>query len=271
MKHKYLIFFLTVLILFASCKSYEKVVYLQQAGTPAVMNSEEQYPMPEPVIREGDLLVITINTNTPEAAIPFNLPLIPGNTATSYSMRGSNNLSYGLGLQNYLVDAQGMLTFPVIGQLKVAGLTKTQLADLLRGKMYPQFLNEDPIVLIRFGNFRISVLGEVARPGTYPIDNERVSILEALALAGDMTIYGNRANVLLVRETNGMRESVRIDLRDKNLILSPYYYMQQNDVLYIEPNAPRQRSSGISTAETISISIVGTLISLTTLLINILK
>jgi polysaccharide export outer membrane protein len=271
MKQTYSLFFLTVLILFASCKSYEKVIYLQQAGTSAVFSADEQYPMPEPVIREGDLLVITINTNTPEAAIPFNLPLVPGNTATSYSMRGSNNLSYGLGLQNYLVDAQGMLTFPVIGTLKVAGLTKTQLAEALRKKMYPQYLNEDPIVLIRFGNFRVSVLGEVNRPGTYPIDNERVSILEALALAGDMTIYGNRANVLLVRESNGLRESVRIDLRDKNLINSPYFYMQQNDVLYIEPNAPRQRSSGISTAETISISIVGTLISLTTLLINILK
>lgn len=271
MKHAYSLFFLIVIILFASCKSSENVVYLQQAGTPAVFSSDEQYPMPEPVIREGDLLVITINTNTPEAAIPFNLPLVPGNTATSYSLKGSNNLSYGLGLQNYLVDAQGMLTFPVIGDLKVAGLTKTQLAELLRGKMFPRYLNEDPIVLIRFGNFRVSVLGEVARPGTYPVDNERVSILEALALAGDMTIYGNRSNVLLVRESNGLRESVRIDLRDKNLILSPYYYMQQNDVLYIEPNAPRQRSSGISTAETLSISIVGTLISLTTLLINILR
>lgn len=271
MKHTYTLFFLVVLFLFASCKSYERVVYLQNAGTPAIFSADEQYPIPEPIIREGDLLVITINTNTPEAAIPFNLPLVPGNLATSYSMKGSNNLSYGLGLQNYLVDARGVLTFPVLGEVKVAGMTKRQLCEYLSEKMYPKYLTESPIVLIRFANFRISVLGEVARPGTYPIDSERVNILEALALAGDMTIYGNRADILLVRESNGLRESVRIDLRDKNLIYSPYFYLQQNDILYIEPNAPRRRSAGISTAETISISIVGTLISLTTLLINILK
>ncbi len=271
MKHHYTFFFLVVLISFASCKNYEKVVYLQHAGTPALISPNEQHAIPEPIIREGDLLVITINTNTPEAAVPFNLPLVPGNLATTYSIRGSNNLSYGLGLQNYLVDARGMLTFPVLGEMKVAGLAKRELAEQLSQKMYPEYLNENPIVLIRIANYRISVLGEVARPGTYQIDSERVNILEALALAGDMTIYGNRTDVLLVRESNGLRESKRIDLRDKNLIYSPYYYLQQNDVLYVEPNAPRQRSSRISTAETLSISIVGTLISLTTLLINILK
>lgn len=271
MKHPHTLFFLTVLIFFASCKNFEKVVYLQHAGTPAILSSDEQHPIPEPIIREGDLLVITINTNTPEAAVPFNLPLVPGNVVTTYSIRGSNNLSYGLGLQNYLVDTRGMLTFPVLGELKVAGLSKRELAEQLTQKMYPKYLTETPIVLIRIANYRISVLGEVARPGTYQIDSERVNILEALALAGDMTIFGNRADVLLVREINGLRESKRIDLRDKNLIYSPYYYLQQNDVLYIEPNAPRQRAASISAAETLSISVVGTLISLTTLLINILK
>ena len=271
MKQQYFVLSVLLSIILVSCKSYEKVVYLQSAGEIAVLTDSDPFPLPEPVIREGDLLVITINSNTPEASIPFNLPLVPGSSTSSYSLRGSNNLSYGLGLQNYLVDTRGMLTFPVIGDIKVAGLTKAQLVETLKNEIYPQYLTEEPIVLIRLGNFRVSVLGEVLRPGTFSIDNERVTILEALSLAGDMTIFGNRAGVLLVRESNGQRESVRLDIRDKNLIHSPYYYLQQNDVLYVEPNSARQRASGISSAETLSISIVGTLISLTTLLINILK
>lgn len=265
------IFLFFIITLLTGCNAYEKVAYMQQAGMgsdsvlPAVM------PVPEPVIKVGDVLVITVNAMNPESALPFNLPLVPsGESSRSYSA-ASGNLSYGLSLQNYLVDTDGDIVFPVIGKMQVVGMTKTKLADKIKANIFPRYITEEPIILVRYANFKVSVLGEVLRPGSFVIDNEKISILEALAQAGDMTIYGRRESVLLVREQQGFRESVRIDLRDKNLANSPYFYLQQGDVIYVEPNDSRARSSAISSAESLSISIVGTLISLTTLLINIIK
>jgi polysaccharide export outer membrane protein len=265
--------FLLFIVLLTGCNAYQKVAYLQEAGKQLVMSDSVQAPVPDPFIKVGDVLMITVNTNTPEAAMPFNIPLIPSSNeaARSYRVGGGTNVSYGLSMQNFLVDTEGVITYPVLGELKVAGLTKRQLSDVIKESIYPKYITEEPIVLIRFGNFKVSVLGEVMRPGSFVIDNEKVSILEALALAGDMTIYGRRESVLLVRENNGNRETVRIDIRDKNLVNSPYFYLQQNDVLYVEPNDSRSRASAISSAESLSISVVGTLISLTTLLINILN
>lgn len=264
---------LLFIVLLTGCNAYQKVAYLQEAGTQAILSDSVKTPVPEPIIKVGDVLMITVNTNNPEASVPFNIPLIPsgGDASKRYNLGGGSNISYGLSMQNFLVDTEGVITYPVLGELKVAGLTKRQLSDVIKESIYPKYITEEPIVLIRFGNFKVSVLGEVMRPGSFVIDNEKVSILEALALAGDMTIYGRRESVLLVRENNGNRETVRIDIRDKNLINSPYFYLQQNDVLYVEPNDSRSRASGISSAESLSISVVGTLISIATLLINILK
>jgi len=263
--------FLLIIIVFASCNAYQKVAYMQEAGVYAEFSDSVQAPVPDPVIKIGDLLMITINTTTPEAALPFNLPLVPaGETARTYS-GGSTYLSYGLSMQNYLVDVEGYISFPVIGKIKAVGMTKIALTNYIKESLYPQYITEEPIVLIRFANFKVSVIGEVLRPGSFVIDNEKISLLEALALAGDMTIYGRRNSLLLIREQNGHRETIRIDMRDKNLVNSPYFYLQQNDVIYVEPNDPRARASGISAAESITISVVGTLISLTTLIINVLK
>lgn len=265
--------FLLFIALLTGCNAYQKVAYLQQAGTQAILSDSVQTPVPDPVIKVGDVLMITVNTNNPEASVPFNIPLIPsgGDASKRYNLGGGANISYGLSMQNFLVDTDGEITYPVIGKLKVAGMTKKQLSETIKKSIYPQYITEEPIVLIRYGNFKISVLGEVMRPGSFVIDNEKISILEALAIAGDMTIYGRRESVLLVRENNGNRETVRIDIRDKNLVNSPYFYLQQNDVLYVEPNDSRARASAISTAESLSISVVGTLISIATLIINILR
>ena len=260
-------------LILSSCQSYKQVAYLQQAGELAELSDSIQAPVPDPIIKPGDVLLITVNTNTPEAAIPFNLPLIPsGEQAKTYSGSGSNsNLSYGLSMQNYLVDSEGYLTFPVIGKMHVTGMNKLQLTEKIKQEIYPAYITEEPIILIRFVNFRISVLGEVLTPGSFLIDSEKISILEALALAGDMTIYGHRSNILLVREALGKRKTVRLDINDKNLVNSPYFYLQQGDVLYVEPNKPRSRASSISTAETLSITIVSTMISIASLVVNILK
>ena len=266
MKHTYL--FLCLLIL-TGCGSYQQIAYVQEAGKRADLSENISSRVPETQIKVGDLLIITVNTNTPEAAVPFNLPIIPtGEASTSY---GATNLSYGLSLQNFLVDMEGNIEYPVIGRIQAAGMTRSALQDYIKKAIYPNYIKDEPIIMVRYLNFKISVLGEVARPGTFKIDNDKVSLFEALALAGDLTIYGNRPNVLLVRENNGKRESYRIDLRDKDLIDSPFYYLQQNDVVYVEPNASRSRSSLIGSAESLSISIVGTLISLSSLIINILR
>lgn len=264
--------FLLLIIVFASCNAYQKVAYMQEAGFYAELYDSVQAPVPDPVIKIGDLLMITINTTTPEAALPFNLPLVPaGESPRTYSGGNNTYLSYGLSMQNYLVDAEGYISFPVIGKIKAAGMTKIALINYIKEAVCPQYITEEPIVLIRFANFRVSVIGEVTRPGSFVIDNEKISLLEALALAGDMTIYGRRNSLLLIREQNGHRETIRIDMRDKNLVNSPYFYLQQNDVIYVEPNDPKARASGIGAAESITISVVGTLISLTTLIINVLR
>lgn len=266
------VLFSLLIILLTGCNAYEKIAYLQQAGSQAQLTENDHSPVPDPIIKVGDVLIITVNTNTPEAALPFNLPLIPaGESTKNYSVGNGSYISYGLSMQNYLVDIQGDIIFPVIGKIRAAGLKKSELADKIKNEIFPRYITEEPIIMMRFGNFKISVLGEVVRAGSFPIDNEKISVFEALAMAGDMTIYGKRESVLLIRENNGTRETVRLDLRDKNLVNSPYYYLQQNDVIYVEPNNSKARSSAISSAESLSISIVGTLISLSTLIINVIK
>ena len=250
---------------------------MQDAGTSAILTDSAKNSIPDATLKVGDLLVITVNTTTPEASQPFNLPLIPGQgnpinydpSLTTISTTSSTG--YG-SLQNYLVDTQGNINFPILGKIHVVGMTKNQLSDYIVNQIHPQYIKENPIVNIRYANFTISVIGEVNKPGNYTISNEKVSLLEAIALAGDLTIFGKRDNVLLVRErADGKRQTIRLDLRDKNIVNSPWFYLQQNDVLYVLPNNPKARSSAFSTAETLSISIVGTLISLSSLIVTLLK
>ncbi len=273
MNVKKILFPLLIVALFSSCDAYKNVVYLQNSGTVASLEATSVKAVPDPVLKTGDLLTVTVNSLNAEAAAPFNLPVVPGGEAMKmYSIGSGSSLSGGASLQNYLIDVQGDMIFPVLGKIHAAGLTKTALSELLTSKIYPAFLKDEPIITIRYANYKVSVLGEVNRPGILAIDNERISILEAIAQAGDLTIYGQRENVLLIRENEkGERVSYRIDLRNPKLVTSDYYYLQQNDVLYVQPNNPKARGSALGSAESLSISIVGTLISLTSLMINILK
>ena len=255
-------------ILFTGCKASKDIIYLQDAGSPALYSSTQISPIPEPVIKVGDLLSITINsTSTPEAAQPFNLPIVPiSKGENAYNIGSGTGVSGGAGgLQNYLVDTEGKIVFPVLGKLLVTGMTKMQLSDLIKGRIFPRYLKEEPIILIRFAGFKISVLGEVGSPGVFNIDNEKVSILEALAEARDLTMFGRRDNILLIREKDGKRETIRIDIRNKNLINSPYYYLQQNDVLYVQPNDKKIRNTEYSATASIPLSLLGTALSLTSL------
>ena len=267
-----LLFAALALLLFTACNTNEQLVYLQHAGQPMpIPVMGQSAPVPDPVIKVGDLLIITINAATPEAAMPFNLPLVPTTGMNNYNPSRSTISSYSGGLQNYVVSTDGIISIPVIGEINVLGMSKTQLAARVKSLIYPRYITEEPIVLVRYANFNVSVLGEVKQPGHYAVDNDKISILEALALAGDLTLYGRRDNILLVREKHSSRETIRIDLRDAALLESPYYFLQQGDVLYVQPNDPKSRSSALSTAETLSVSLVGTLISLTSLIVNILN
>ncbi len=262
-------FLLFIALIFNACNADKKIAYAQDAGHYPNLSDTSSVAIPANKIKVGDLLIITVSTTTPEISIPFNLPLVPTPTSTNTS---NYTATSAVALQTYLVNTEGNITFPVLGEIKAEGMTEMELAQTIKNLIYPRYIKENPIITIRYANYKISVLGEVARPGVFPIVNEKVNVFEAIAMAGDLTIFGRRNNVLLIREeSNGKRETYRLNLSDKNLINSPYFFMQQNDVLYVQPNGPKARSSNFSTAETLSISIVGTLISLASFLALILK
>lgn len=169
------------------------------------------------------------------------------------------------------MNNSGEIDFPVIGTLRVGGLTKNEAESLIRERLRP-YLKEAPIVTVRMANYKISVLGEVARPGSFTIGNEKVNVLEALAMAGDMTIYGVRDNVKLIREDeSGKRKIINLDLNNAGIVTSPYYYLKQNDILYVTPNETKAKNSDIGNSTTLWVSSISILVSIAGLLVNILK
>ena len=249
----------------AGCTSYKSVPYLQN---PEAVNSYEgTLPLYDAKIMPKDLLSITINTTDPQAAAPLNLTVqTPLNTALA-----NINTTTQPTLQQYLVNNKGEIDFPVIGTLQVGGPTKDEAEDLIRERLKP-YLKEEPIVTVRMANYKISVLGEVARPGSFTISNEKVNVLEALAMAGDMTIYGVRDDVKLIREDiNGKREIVNLNLNNAEIVTSPYYYLKQNDILYVTPNETKAKNSDIGNSTTLWFSATSILVSIASLLVNILN
>ena len=248
-----------------SCGSVKNVAYLQNSNYVDLSDSEFLY---DARIMPKDVLTITVNTVNPEAAAPFNLIVRPTLNSSSSSVGGG----YG-SLQTYLVSNDGTIDFPVLGNLQVGGLTKAQCEKMLHDKIKP-YLNaaENPVVTVRMSNYKISVIGEVNRPGMYTVGNEKINILEALAQAGDLTIYGVRENVKLIRENDkGVKQIFTLNLNDAGIISSPYYYLQQNDIIYVEPNKVKARNSSVGQSTTLWLTSTSILISLTSLLYNILK
>lgn len=231
-------------------------------------SSNEEIPVVqnEPIIHNDDMLSIVISAMDPVTVAPFNLPII------SYSSPGEEKLSTTPTMQPYVVDVNGEINFPILGKIKIGGLKKSEAANLIKEKLQPYL--KDPIVTIQFLNYKITVLGEVKRPGTYTISNEHTSILQALGIAGDLTIYGRRDNVLLIREMEGgKKEYVRIDLNKTDILSSPFYYLQQNDIIYVEPNKTRVNnviSSSASTNAAIYLSTISSLASVATTIITVL-
>jgi len=257
--------YIFLLFLLTSCGSVKNVAYLQNSDDIDLSRSEYLY---DAHIMPKDVLTITVSTVNPEASAPFNLIVHPTLTNTSSTIATS-----GGSLQTYLVDNKGLIDFPVLGSLQVGGLSKSECEKMIHDKLLP-YLNatENPVVTVRMSNYKISVLGEVNKPGMFTVSNEKINILEALAQAGDLTIYGVRDKVKLIRENaSGKKEIIRINLNDAEIINSPYYYLQQNDIVYVEPNKVKARNSTIGQSTTLWLSGTSILVSLASLIVNILR
>jgi len=249
----FFLYSLTILLLTSCGNSTKKVVYFDEITDQTIKTKYP--PNVESVIENNDLLSIIVSSANPQASAIFNAPnesTSNTNQATSYQ----NTLTVG-----YLVNNTGDITFPVLGKIHAAGLTKSQLASLLSKQLIDSKQLVDPIITIRQLNFRVSVLGEVSKPGVYTTPNEKLSLLEALSFAGDTTIYGRRDNVMLIREDNkGDKLIVRIDLTSRTLFTSPYYYLRSNDVLYVEPSKNRERREKFAYITPVILSVVSLII-----------
>jgi len=218
-------------------------------------------------IKPKDLLSITVVSSEPEASKIYNLVVPQIEDAST-----PNNLFSQPTLQSYLVNNEGIINFPVFGKLKVAGLTRKELELMLLEKLAPAFSKEKPIITISFINYSVNILGEVQKPGKYETSNDRLTIFEGLALAGDLTIYGRRDNVKVLREYgDGSKEYITMNLNDRKIIYSPAYYLEQNDVVYVEPNKSRSRSSNYGAAESYGITSLSVLLTLTSLVFTVFK
>jgi len=253
------VFYSFLLLGLVSCGSTKTIAYLQNAENFKDSRSNSLY---DARIKPKDLLTITVVTFDKEASLPFNLTMPLATTQT-------NSLTSQPVLQSYLVDNEGNIDFPVLGKIEVMGKTKTQLEDLLKQEL-KVYLKEEPVINVRFVNYKISVLGEVNRPNTFTVVNEKVNILEALALAGDLTIFGRRENVKLIREhADGKKEIFIVNLNDSELVSSPYFYLQQNDILYVEPNKAKARNSKVGASTGLWLTATGTLLTATNIIVTI--
>lgn len=239
-----------LVLILTSCGTNRNITYLSDLGNSSE-STADVVQQTNLIIQPDDLLSITVSSLSAESNAIFNA-----------------NATMGVeGLTGYMVDERGFIDFPLIGEVQLAGLTKAQAIEKLTAK-----LNEHvkrPIVSIRFLNFRITVLGEVNRPSSFQIPSDNVNIFEALGMAGDMTVFGKRENVLLIREKNNIRTTARLNLNDKDILNSPYFYLQQNDIIYVEPDEARASQTNIKRGRVqSSISIAASVISVLTLLLT---
>lgn len=253
---KYSLTFILVIIvlgMFSSCGSRRNMVYLQ----PDSIQINTIYEQYIPKIQSNDILTIVVTAADPKVTAPFN----PLSTMMSTNLTQQTDLALR---PTYTVNEKGNISFPILGEVQLAGLTRTQAIEKLRTDL-SQYI-KDPGVNINFNNFRVSVLGEVARPGSFIMPTERVTILEALSMAGDLTIRGIRENVLLIREVDGQKTMHRLDLTQQKTLNSPYYYLAQNDVIYVEPNKAQINNSKLGSNTNVIISIAGLLITVISVL-----
>ncbi len=268
---------LLCVIFFTSCSAPKKVPYLVDAETIPTDILSQMTTVSDPVMTAGDLLNIEVTSPNMAAVAPFNKGryvdadgriITLARQTTNY-----NNSGLEVSTDYYLVNADGNIEFPIVGKIHVGGLTKSQVAEAVINAIYPMYVTEKPNVDIRLMNFRVSVAGAVKNPGMYQSRNERMTFLEAISMAGDLDIKGDRENILLYRTNpDGTREVHRINLQDKNFLMSPYFTLQQNDFIYVEPNkSMRAQAWQMNPGVQSTITIVGGISSLASLVIGILN
>ncbi len=253
---------LLVAVLATSCISQRKMSYLRDVTAVSADSINKTYQThDENYITKGDMLSIFVNALDIQAVQAFNMPV--ANVQNLGSKMVTSNTGSG-SLQGYWVDPGGNIDFPVLGKLHIEGMTTTQLKDTLTQLISRSV--KDPIININFMNFYVTVLGEVKNPGRHAVNSQGMTIFEALGLAGDMTIYGKRNNVLMSREVNGKMEFARLNLNDQAIFASPYYHIRQNDVIYVEPNNARAISSQNIP---LYLSVITTLGSMATVIVSV--
>ena len=248
---------MALMVIFGSCGSSKKIVYFQGADTADLSRSRWLY---DARIMPKDLINIRVNTSDQDAAKPFNLNMNEGNTGNQQGR-----------IYGYLVDNQGNINFPMVGSLHVEGLTTRECENLILTKIKPYMAaNENPIVTVRMASYHVTIIGETGSR-IVPVTTEKMSIVEAIASAGDLTMYGRRDNILLIREDKtGQKSTHRLDISQAEILNSPYYYLQQNDIIYIEPNKSRINRQTISN-NTWFFSTAASIVSFGTLLYTIIK
>lgn len=260
MKIKHTLAFFLLLTI-TSCSVPKDVAYFQglESLSPEQLSKMSQTYTSK--VCSDDLLTITVTAWDPSIVTPFNPP------AYASGAQGESDMKMGQQLPTYLVDKEGYINFPVLGKVKAAGLSKQELAESMQQQIAHYV--KDAIVNIQIVNFKITVIGEVLKPGTIEVKNDRISILDALGYAEDMTINGNRKNVCVIRDNNGAKEYGYLDMTDPAVFSSPYYYLQQNDVVYVEPNNAKKKNSKYSQAQQFNITVFTSIISALSLITTI--
>lgn len=241
-------------MLLASCSSKRDTLSYFQNLEPENFSTKVDVSEIEPVIEPFDELTITVSSLQPELTAPYNLPLTnPAAAKSGFIASGNPQQS------TYFVSSDGDITMPVLGKIHVAGMTVDQVARDLTQKISKDV--EDPVVVVNLVNFRINISGEVNRPGQYNVRDKRFSILDAISMAGDLNPYGERNNVLLVREENGKRVAHVLDLTSADVLTSPYFYLKQNDYIYVSPNPIRQDNAKYNQNNAFKLSVISTIVS----------
>ena len=237
---KKIVFACIILFVVSACSSSKKILYFQDTQNAAITKNINHSPIR---LQPEDKISILVNSKDVQLTNLFNLPVVTTRLGqTSSTTNNTNN-----GVSGYTIDSAGNIDFPVVGQLHIGGMTRMEVATFVKNKLISENLVKDPIVTVEYMNLQISILGEVSKPGRYNIVQDKITILEALSMAGDMSIYGKRENVRVIRNENGVQKTYTINLCSATEVFdSPVYYLQQNDVVYVEPNSMRTRQSTVN-------------------------